>query len=431
MRAALYNFFQLEQHKTNIRTELLAGLTTFSTMAYIIVVNPIIMKVAGMDFGAVMVATILAASLATLIMGLYANYPFALAPGMGLNAFFAYTLVIDQQLPWQIALGACFWAGFFFLLLNVLGVRQLILEAIPETLRVTLTAGIGLFLAFIALNNLHVVVSHPETLVTVGDLRSPEILLAALGLITSCILIALGYRGAILISILLVWVVGLITGNAEWQGIFALPPDISPTFMQLELFDALKPEYLGTVLTFAFIAIFDAAGTIAGLAEQGNFLDKDKKLPRVRRVFVADAIGTMVGSAVGTSPMTTYLESGAGVTAGGRTGLVAVVVAVLFLLSLFLAPLIASIPFYATASALIIIGAQMLVPLNRVNFDDVTEYIPGFMVLIIIPLTFSISTGIALGLILFPIMKVLTGRVKEVHWLVWILAALFILKFSL
>lgn len=431
MRQLLYRYFLLKENNTQIRTELLAGLTTFSTMAYIIVLNPLIMQVTGMNFGAVMVATIVAASLSSLLMGMYANYPFALAPGMGLNAFFAYTLVLDQNMPWQIALGACFWAGFVFLLLNILGVRQLILEAIPECLCVTLTAGIGLFLALIALNNLKVVISHPETLLTLGNLGTHEILFAALGLVISCTLMAIGFRGAILASILAVWALSLALGYTEWKGVFALPPDVSETFLQMDLWGALKPQYLGTVLTFCFIAIFDAAGTIAGLAEQGNFLNKNHRLPRVRRIFVADAVGTMVGSVMGTSPMTTYLESGAGVSAGGRTGLTAAIVAFLFLAALFLAPLVESIPFYATASALIIIGAQMLAPVRRLNLDDVTEYLPGFVVLTIIPFTFSISTGIAFGLILYPLLKTLTGKAKEVHWLLWVLAGLFLVKFAL
>lgn len=399
-------------------------------MAYIVVVNPLIMQVAGLQSGAVMVATIVAASLSTLVMGLYANYPFALAPGMGLNAFFAYTLVVEQGIPWEIALGSCFWSGLLFLLLNLLGVRQLILEAIPETLRISLTAGIGMFLAFIALSNLQVVVAHPETLVTLGDLRSKQIALAGFGLVLSSILLYFHVRGAILLSALATWLLGVITGAAVWQGLIAPPPSISPTLFKMDLWGALSPKYLGALFTLTLIAIFDAAGTVASLAEQGKFI-VNKRLPRIRRIFLADAVGTMVGAMVGSSPMTTYLESGAGVAAGGRTGVVALTVSLLFLLSLFFSPLITSIPFFATAPALIIVGAQMIAPIAQLNFEDITEYIPSFIVLITIPLTFSISTGIAVGILFFPLLKIFTGKYREVHWLLWILALLFLAKFAL
>jgi AGZA family xanthine/uracil permease-like MFS transporter len=429
MHNRLDRWFHLSENHTSVRTEVLAGFTTFSTMAYIIFVNPMILKQAGMDFGAVMVATILAAAFSTLIMALYARYPFALAPGMGLNAFFTYTLVIDQGISWQVGLGATFLAGLLFFVLNLLRIRELILEAIPLTLRVTLAAGIGLFLAFIALKQLGVIVAHPETLVTTGSLKTPEVGMALLGLVLTGLLLTFNVRGAILISLLVVWGLSLLFGLTTSQGFFSLPPDPSPTLWQLDIKGALDPAVLGVVMAFTFIAIFDAAGTITGLAEQGKFLDKEGKLPRARRVFLADALGTMIGAAVGTSPMTTYLESAAGVTAGGRTGLTGVVVSILFLLCLFVAPVAESMPFFATAPALLIIGAQMMEPLRLLSYDDPTEYLPGFVTLIAIPLTFSISTGIAFGLILYPLLKVVTGRARQVHWLVWILAVLFLLKF--
>lgn len=429
MHHVLDRWFHLSENKTSVRTEVLAGLTTFSTMAYIIFVNPMILKQAGMDFGAVMVATILASAFSTLVMALFAHYPFALAPGMGLNAYFTYTLVIDQGISWQVGLGATFLAGLLFFALNLLRIRELILEAIPLTLRVTLAAGIGLFLAFIALKHLGIIVAHQETLVTTGSLKTPQVGMALLGLVLTSVLLYYQVSGAILLSLIAVWILSLLLGLTSTHGLVSLPPDPTPTLLQLDIMGALKPSVLGVVMAFTFIAIFDAAGTITGLAEQGRFLDKQGKLPRARRVFLADALGTMIGAAAGTSPMTTYLESAAGVTAGGRTGLTGVVVACLFLLCLFVAPIAESMPFFATAPALLIIGAQMMEPLRNLSYDDPTEYVPGFVTLVTIPLTFSISTGIAFGLILYPLLKTLTGRPQHVHWLVWILAALFLLKF--
>ncbi len=430
MSQLLDRVFHLNTHRTDIRTEVLAGLTTFSTMAYIILVNPLILKEAGMDFGAVMVATILTAGFSTLLMGLFANYPFALAPGMGLNAFFTYTLVLDMGLPWEAVLGACFLAGVIFLILNFVGIRELILIAIPISLRAALTAGIGLFIAFIGLSQLKLVVPHPETLVTVGNLGSPEILLAAAGLVLATALMAWGISGGILISILVIWAVGIVLGITEWQGIVALPPTMSPTFLKLDIWRALHPDMFGTVLAFSFIAIFDAAGTITGLGQQGHFFNKNGSMPRIRRLFVTDALGTVIGATTGTSMVTTYMESAAGVSSGGRTGLTAVVVALLFFVSLFFAPLAGSIPFFATAPAFIIIGAQMLSALKELSWEDPTDLIPSFLVLITIPLTFSISTGIAMGLITWPLLKIIRGQWREVHWLLWILAGLFVLKFT-
>lgn len=431
MRAFLDHFFKLTENQTTVRTELLAGVTTFSTMAYIFVINPVILSHAGMDFGAVMVATILAATVSTLIMALYAGYPFALAPGMGLNAFFAYTLVYDQGIPWQTALGASFLAGILFLILNLIRIRQLILVAIPLSLRIAMTAGIGLFLAFIPLQQLEIIVSHPETIVGIGNLMTTPIGFATLGLLITGALMAFRIRSAILISILLITTVSLGIGASEWHGLMSLPPSVSPTFLQMDIQGALSWNMLGVILALTFIAIFDAAGTITSLAEQGNFLQKDGTLPRARRVFLADAAGTMVGAAAGTSPVTTLLESAAGISAGGRTGLTGVVIVLLCLLTLFFSPLAQSIPFFATAPALIVIGAQMLAPLRQLAFDDPTELLPAFIVLITIPLTYSIATGISLGLVLYPALKIICGRYREVHWLLWILAILCVIKFTL
>ncbi len=425
----LERFFKLKEHGTTVRQELVAGLTTFSTMAYIVFVNPAVLQAAGMDPGAVMMATIFSAVAATLIMALYANYPFALAPGMGLNAYFAYAIVLGEGIPWQTALGATFLAGGVFLLLNILQIRALIMQAIPHSLRLSLTGGIGLFLAFIGLQSIHIVVPHAETIVSVGPLATPQILLAGIGLVIACVLFAKGYRAAILISIVTTWLLGLVFGFAEWNGLVAFPPDPSPTFMQMDLRGAFSGQVWSIILAFTLIAVFDAAGTITGLAEQGNFVDKNGRVPRLNRIFLADAVGTMLSGVFGTSPMTTYVESAAGVTAGGRTGLTALIVALLFLACLWFSPLASSIPMYATAPALILIGSFLLAPIRNLPWDDPIELIPCFVVLITVPLAFSISTGIALGLILFPLGKLLVGRAKEVHWLAWVLGALFVVKF--
>ena len=422
--------FRLRARGTSVQREAFAGFTTFATMAYIIIVNPTILAEAGMDFGAVMVATILSAITATLVMGLYAGYPFALAPGMGLNAFFAYSLVIKQGVSWQIALGASFWAGVVFLILNIFGFRDLLIRALPRSLRIGMTGGIGLFLAFIGLQNIAVIVPDPTTVVTLGAVNTPEVLYATFGLVVSTALVARRVPGAILISILLTWIAALATGDAEWKGVFSLPPSPLPTLGQLDLWGALSFNALSIVAALTFIAVFDAAGTVTSLAEMGGFYDQQGHLPRAQRVFYADAIGTMAGGFFGTSPMTTYLESAAGVSAGGRSGLTALVIAFLFFIFLFLYPLAQSIPVFATAPALLLIGAQMLAPLAQLPMDDPVEMLGVFLVVLLIPLTFSIATGLAIALVIYPLIKLLAGRAREVHWLLWLLALLCALKLT-
>lgn len=409
----------------------MAGLTTFSTMAYIIFVNPMILSSTGMDFGAVMVATILSAAIATFIMGVYANYPFALAPGMGLNAYFTYGVVLGMGHSWQIALATTFIAGFGFLVLNLLRLRELVMSAIPRSLRLAVTSGIGIFIAFIGLQNGNIIQSHPATLLTVGDITSSQAYLTGLGLIVTTALMSLGFRSAIFMGILLNWLIGLATGLVEWQGLVAMPPSVMPTLLQMDLAGALKPELVWVVVSFLFIAVFDTTGTLIGLAEQGGFVDSKGKLPRAQQALVTDAIGTMVGASLGTSPVVTYLESASGIAAGGRTGLTAVVVAGLFLMAMFFSPLAASIPLFATSPTLIIIGALMLKPIVRLDWDDPTEFIPAFVALTTIPFTFSIGTGIGLGFVTYALVKLLSGRAREVHWLTWVLASLFLFKFCL
>jgi len=422
--------FHLKKNGTSLTREFVAGLTTFATMGYIIFVNPLILQDAGMDFGAVMVATIIATALSTLIMGLYANYPFVQAPGMGLNAFFTYAVVINMGHSWQEALGASFVAGLLFFLLNLIGFRKLIMEAIPPALRRAITSGMGLFLALIGLKNLGVIVANPNTMVSLGNITAPPVLIATAGLIVTAVMMARGIKGAILLGIFFCWVMGLITGLTQWQGFVALPPSIAPTFLKMDIAAAFKPDMLGVLISFLFIAIFDTAGTLIGLAEHGGFLNKEGKLPRASKALTTDAIGTMVGAACGTSPMTTYLESSAGIEVGGRTGLTATIVAALFILSLFFSPLAASIPFFATAPVLIIIGSMMMRSMTQISWADATESIPAFLVMLTIPLTFSIATGIGIGFLTYPLIKLFCGQGKSVHWLAWILAILFALKFA-
>ena len=429
MKQFLERAFHLEKNQTNIKAEIIAGFTTFSTMIYIIFVNPRILSEAGMDYGAVMVATILASCFASFYMGLRANYPFALAPGMGLNAYFTYGIVIGGGHPWEIALGACFIAGIIFLLLNVTGIRELIMDAIPTDLRLGTAGGIGLFLAFIGFKSVNIVVPDERTLLTLGIMTDPEIILTGFGVIMITALLALEVKGAIFICILLNWVIGLMVGLIEWKGFFSLPPSPLPTFLKLDIMGALNPDLIPIILSFVFVAIFDTAGTLLGLAHHGNFLTPEGKIPRSRKALNADALGTILGATLGTAPFTTYLESATGITAGGRTGLTATTVAILFLTALFISPFASSIPAFATAPALIVIGALMMKQASKLDWDDLTEFIPGFITLITIPMTFSIPTGVALGFVTYPLIKLLTGKVRETSLIVWIIALLFATKF--
>lgn len=431
MKNILDRIFHLTERKTNTKTELLAGITTFSTMAYIIVVNPDILRETGMDPGAVMIATILASFLATMCMGMYANYPFALAPSMGLNAYFTYGIVLGEGHSWQAALGVCFWAGIAFLILNVFGIRQMIMDAIPDSLRFATAGGIGIFLAFIGLKNIQLVVPNETTIVAIGNTSTPQIALAGLGVIFIVAMMRWRIRGAMMISIIIIWALGLTLGLVKWQGIFDIPPSLTPTLWQFDPLVILKPDFIPIIFSFIFVAIFDTAGALIGLAEQGEFIDQKGKIPRANRALINDAIGTIAGSAMGTSSLTTYLESASGIAAGGRTGLTAVVVAILFLVSLFFAPFATSIPHFATSPVLIVIGSLMLKQVTRLPWKDPTEYVPAFIILITIPLTFSVATGLGLGFITYPLIKSLTGKGRDVHWFVWVMALIFALKFGL
>lgn len=398
-------------------------------MAYIVVVNPQILGAAGMDFGAVMVATILAAAFSTACLGLLANYPFALATGMGLNAYIAYGIVLQAGIPWETALGICFFAGLLFLLLTLCGFRSLLMHAIPPSLRAATVGGIGLLLAFIALKNGGVIEADAATLVRVGDLRTGPCLLTLLGTLLIGGLLAKRVPGAFLWVIALNTLLGSLLGLVHWQGIWAMPPSLAPTWLKLDLMGALAPRAWPLLVTLVFVALLDAAATILGLAHLGGFVKGKEPLPRGKRTLIADGLGSMVAAALGTTTQIVFLESAAGIAAGGRTGVTAIGIAVLFLCTLFFAPLISAIPLFATAPVLLIIGALMLKGIKEIAWDDLTEAIPAFLVLATIPLTFSLATGIAVGFIAYPFLKLATGKTGEVHWLVWVLAGLFCLRF--
>lgn len=426
----LEQYFKLSEHGTTVKVELLAGLTTFLTMAYIIFVNPLIMSEAGVDRGAAFVATCLGAAFASALMGLWAKYPVALAPGMGLNAYFSYGVVLGMGHTWQVALGAVFLSGVLFLIISVLPIREKIVNAIPMSQKMAIGAGIGLFLAIIALKGAGIVVDHPATLVGLGKMGSPGVLLACFGFV---LILAMDYRkipGAIMISILAITVLGIALGLSKFNGIVSAPPSLAPTFLQLDIMGALSVGLVSIVFAFFMVDLFDNTGTLISIAPAAGMMDKHGKLKRIGPAFITDSISCMVGAALGTSTVTSYIESAAGIRAGGRTGLTAVVVAVLFLLAIFFAPLATSIPAFATAPALLFVACVMAGAMTRVDWEDVTEYAPAVVTMIAMPLTFSIATGIALGFIAYVVGKILAGRAKDVHPVMGILAILFVIKLA-
>ncbi len=414
----------------SVRGEMVAGITTFVTMAYIMFVNPLILGDAGMDRGAVFVATCVAAAIGTLIMAFAANYPIALAPGMGTNAFFTYGVVIGLGLPWQTALGAVFLAGLLFVATSVTPLRAWIVDGIPRSQKMAIAAGIGLFLGVIALKNAGIIAPSKDTYITVGDLRAPSAILASLGFVVMVALDARRVPGAILLTILGVTAAGIAFGVSPFQGVASLPPSLAPTFLALDLKSNLSFTALPVILAFFFVGLFDATGSLIAVAHQAGFLDKDGRMPRLQRALLADSLSVMVGAVFGTSPVTSYIESASGVKAGGRTGLTAVVVAILFLLSLFLAPLAASVPAYATAPALLFVACLMARSLTEIAWDDATEYAPAVVTALGIPLTFSIANGIALGFVAYVGIKLLSGRARDAGIAMPVLAVLFILHFA-
>jgi adenine/guanine/hypoxanthine permease len=424
----LERYFKLTEHGTTVRTELVAGLTTFLTMAYIIFVNPSILGDAGMPKGAVFVATCLIAALGTLIMGLYANYPIALAPGMGLNAYFAYVVVLGMGYKWEVALGAVFVSGCLFLLVTLTGLREQIIKGIPHSLRVAITVGIGMFLAIIALKSAGIVAASKATYVTLGDLHQPSVVLAAIGFFAIVALDKLRVRGAILIGILLVTVLSFFFGGNRFGGVFSAPPSIEPTLFKLDIAGAFSVGILNVVLVFFLVELFDATGTLMGVAKRAGLLVPGR-MGRMNKALLADSGAIFAGSLLGTSSTTAYIESASGVQAGGRTGLTAVAVAVLFLLCLFISPLAGSVPAYATAPALLFVACLMLRDLVELEWDDSTEVIPAAVTALMMPFTYSIANGLAFGFITYGLLKLLTGRAREVHYMVWIIAAVFLYKF--
>ena len=423
----LDNFFRLSENGTTVRTELLAGLTTFLTMAYIIFVNPSILGDAGMPKDSVFVATCLAAAIGTLIMGLYANYPIGMAPGMGLNAYFAYAVVKGMGFPWQAALGAVFISGCLFVLVSLFRVRELIINSIPHSLRCAIPAGIGLFLALISLKTAGIVTSNPATFVTQGDLHKAAPVLAIIGFLSIVALDQLKVRGALLIGILLVTILSFVFGGNQFSGIFSAPPSIAPTFLHLDIKGAISMGLINVVLVFFLVELFDATGTLMGVAQRAGLV-KDGRMARINKALLADSGAIVAGSLLGTSSTTAYIESAAGVQEGGRTGLTAVTVAVLFLLALFIAPLAGVVPGYATAPALFFVACLMLRELTEINWKDTTECVPAAITALIMPFTYSIANGLALGFISYAGLKLLTGRAREVSKVIWVIAAIFLFK---
>ncbi len=423
-------FFKFKENNTNLKTESTAGATTFMTMAYIIFVNPFILSQTGMDFGAVMTATILAAGFTTILMGLLTNYPFALASGMGLNAFFAF--VVAAQFGWQAALAAVFVSGVVFFILSVTGAISHIDAAVPTSLKSAVAAGIGLFIAFIGLQNAGIIVGYEATQVTLGDLTEPGPLLALIGLVFIAVLMARKVKGAILIGIILTTIVSFFMGfqpaPTGFGDIFGPPASLSPILFQLD-FRAILAIPFFVIFSFVFVDVFDTMGTLLGTGARAGFLDKDGRLPKVNKAMLADAVGTMGGALIGTSTVTTYIESTAGISEGGRTGFTSVITGILFFLTLFLAPLAGLVPAEATAPALIVVGVLMVGAVMKIDFDDFTEAFPAFLTIIFMPLAYSIADGIAFGFIAFPLVKVVSGKFSEVHWLLYILAAISLIHF--
>jgi adenine/guanine/hypoxanthine permease len=423
----LANFFKLHENGTDVRTELVAGLTTFLTMAYIIFVNPSILGSAGMPKESVFVATCLVSALGTAVMGLYANYPIAMAPGMGLNAYFAFAVVLGMGIAWPAALGAVFISGCLFILVTVLGLRGLIVAGIPKSLRTAITVGIGLFLALIALKSAGIVVGSEPTLVKAGDLHKPEAIMAIVGFLLIVTLDRLRVKGAILIGIIVVTVLSFFFGGNQFHGVFSAPPSISPTLLKLDIRGALSSGILNVVLVFFLVELFDATGTLMGVASRAGLL-VEGKMGRLNKALLADSAAIVAGAALGTSSTTAYIESAAGVQAGGRTGLTALTVAVLFLAALFIAPLAGVVPAYATAPALLFVACLMLRDLVDIDWHDTTESVPAAITALIMPFTYSIAEGIAFGFIVYALLKLFTGRAREVKPVIWVIAALFAFK---
>ena len=428
MNALTERIFHLAENQTTVRRELLGGLTTFLTMAYIIVVNPQILAEAGMPPEGVLFATCISAAAATLVMGLYANYPIALAPGMSLNAYFTYSVVMGMKVPWQTALGVVFFSGVLFVLLTVTRVREQIVNGIPDCLKHSTAGGIGLFIAFVGMRNAKLVVANPATFVSIGNFSDRTVQAACFGVLLTLILMARRLNGAILLGILATTILGIATGMARWPAALVSMPRPGGTLLKLDLAGAARLGLFEIIFVFLFVDLFDNVGTLVGVCEQAGFV-RDGTIPRVGKALLADAVGTIFGALTGTSTVTSYIESAAGVAAGARTGLANLVVAGLFGVSVFFAPVMVAIPGFATAPALILVGALMTQAIARVHWEDFTDAFPAFITLLATPLTFSIATGLSLGLIAYTVVKVAAGRFREVSPLIWILTLLFVFRY--
>ena len=429
MKSKLDQFFAIQAHQTSLQKEVLAGVTTFITMAYIIFVNPQMMAQSGMDHGAIFVGTCLAAAFACLFMGLYANWPVGLAPGMGLNAFFTYTVVGEMGYSWEVALGAVFIAGILFFIMSITPLRRWMLDSIPLNLRIAMGAGVGLFIGFIGLKNGGIIVANGATFLSLGDFTNPGTLLAGLSFLLISILSIRKIPGAIIIGILTVTLISIFLNLVEFEGVFALPPDVTPVFIELDIIGALDVAMISVIVSFLFVNLFDTAGTLFGVATRANLVQESGNIVDLDKALKVDSSSSVFGSFLGCAPVTSYVESSAGIEAGGRTGLTAVVVGVLFLLATFLSPLAAAVPAFATAGALIYVAILMLSGMESLNWDEQSELLPALIMIVMIPLTFSIANGIALGFLAYVSIKVFVGEISKISSGAWFLTLIFVTKF--
>ena len=441
----LESCFKLKQNNTTVKTEIYAGLTTFMTMAYILIVNPSLLSASGMDAGAVLSATALGAAIGTFCMAALSNYPFALAPGMGLNAYFAYTVVLQMGYSWQMALAAVFVEGIIFIILSLINVREAIFNAIPKNMKSAVSVAIGLYIAFIGMQNAGIIVNEDSTLVTLGNVKDITVFLALVGTIITVVLVAKKVKGALFFGIIITYVIGIICQlvgiyvvNPDAgvyslipSGIVSTPPSLAPTFMKMDFSQVLTWDFFIVMFSFLFVDLFDTLGTLIGVSTKAGYLDKDGKLPRIKGALLADAIGTTAGAVLGTSTVTTFIESASGVTEGGRTGLTSAVVGFLFLIALIFSPIIMAIPSFATSPALIVVGLFMIEQVVNIDFSDYTEGFPAFITIIMMVVAYSISTGLIFGVISYVLIKLFTGRSKELNPVIIIIAILFVLKLAL
>jgi len=429
MKQTLEQIFKLQDNHTTIKKEFLAGFTTFITMAYIIFVNPQMMAASGMDLGASFVGTCIAAAIACFAMGFYSNWPVGLAPGMGLNAFFTYTVVGEMGYSWEVALGAVFLAGILFVIISVTPLRQWMLNSIPMNLRIAMGAGVGLFVGFIGLKTGGIIIQNDATFLSLGNLKDIETLLAAIGFLLILVLAIRKMTGAIIIGVLGITIIGFLLGLIEFNGIISSPPDLRPILMKLDILGALDLAMISIIISFLFVNLFDTAGTLLGVAYRADLIEDSGKIKYLDKALKADSTASVAGSFLGCSPVTSYVESSAGVEAGGRTGLTAITVGVFFLIAIFFSPLASIVPSYATAGALIYVAILMLSGMEKLDWSDNTELLPALIMIIMIPLTFSIANGIAIGFISYVILKFTAGKKSEISMGAWLLFVIFLLKF--